>query len=73
MMISDADFDELFFDDDAAQLYKDGASATDRTLSNRDAGQPVPDPFQAAATLAMTSPFEAAMAMMSAFGAQPRI
>lgn len=72
MMISDADFDELFFEEDAAQLSRDGAPATG-TLSDRDhRGQPEPDPFQAAATLAMTSPFEAALAMMSAFGAHPR-
>ncbi len=70
MMISNADFEELFFEDDAAQSSGDDVHATAPTLGQRGTGQQMPDPLQAA-TLAMTAPFGAALAMMSAFGAQP--
>ncbi len=72
MMISDADFDELFFDkNDVKPAQKDVSSAA-YALRKGDAVQPRHDPLQDAATLAMMSPFGAAVAMMSAFGARAR-
>ncbi len=72
MMISDADFEELFFEDENVRSSKDGAPETARPLGNSGAGQPMPEPFQAAATFAMTAPFGAALAIMSALGAHHR-
>lgn len=72
MMISKADFEELFPDDDESRLPDDAVPGLARTFSNRDAAQPLHDPLQAANTLAMMSPFGAAMAMMSAFGTKAR-
>ena len=71
MMISDADFDELFpglvdaGQDDAASLERGGRyqeSAPTATLG----------PLQTAATLAMMSPIGASLAMMAALAAAPR-
>ncbi len=72
MMISDADFDELFFDDIDLKPAKNDVSSAAYALRKDEAVQPRHDPLQDAATLAMMSPFGAAVAMMSVFGAPPR-
>ncbi len=72
MMICDADFEELFPDDDGRPMPEDGAPGPGRALHRNDAGQQVHDPLQATAALAMMSPFGAALAMMSAFSAPKR-
>ncbi|WP_113912790.1 hypothetical protein [Roseovarius dicentrarchi] len=69
MMISDADFEELFFEDSTLNPAK--AVALDPGLED-DAPQPRHDPLQDAAKLAMMSPFGAMAAMMQVFGAQPQ-
>ncbi len=72
MMISDADFQELFFDDIDLDPAKKDVSGAAYALRKGDAVQRRHDPLHDAATLAMMSPFGAAVAMMSIFGAQPR-
>jgi phosphotransferase system glucose/maltose/N-acetylglucosamine-specific IIC component len=72
MMICDADFEELFPDQDAGLKPKARTRGPAQSLHRDDAGQHLHDPLQATAALAMMSPFGAALAMMSAFDAPKR-
>lgn len=72
MMISDADFDELFFGDSAPEAAIDGKSGAANALRRGDSAQMRSESLRDANALAMMDPFGAALAMMSVFGVPQR-